>query len=568
MQPENMQRIFMNGKPVIYRDAKSVLDVRNSKFQEKQLCDGIVFNLGDACVFNCAFCYVSSFMLFHAKPLINDLNEETDCSFKFEDVVIRRTDAVEVLRGQLLKPDGTRIYPDDEDRRVAYSSTVVDVAANMELLRETAAACNLILDNTGWEIRLLSKSNLLNRLIADRMIPERHHQRIMFGFSTGTLDNQMAKAFESGTALVSKRLQSLHWLQDRGLRTFGMICPSLPQDDYDGFSREICAAINVDKCEHVWAEIINVRGASLNKTLESLRKAGFNSEADRLAAVSGPRSQAAWEDYSRRTFLAHTRNIAPEKLRFLQYVDKSSVAWWSEHCRIGAVPLGKLVEEQNITAKTQMPTMKNHQLDQHRPPETKDMQPLTKKERAYLEERERIVTTGVRASIAAAKALFEIHNYDGGRLWYREFPSFEAYCRARWQYGKTHSYRLVECGSFVADLEKEPEAQSPNGDWLPKSEGQIRSIGLIPRVQRVPFWRKIHAETEPGKLTAIVVTCKAKEHLACDDPNGQNPPIPKSANSDVALGHLRKLSDATCNHANRGEITKILNQVEELLRGS
>lgn len=72
------------------------------------------------------------------------------------------------------------------------------------------------------------------------MIPERHHQRLIFGFSTGTLDDRVAKAFEAGTALVSKRLESLHWLQDRGLRTFGMICPSLP---YDRFSREICDAI-------------------------------------------------------------------------------------------------------------------------------------------------------------------------------------------------------------------------------------------------------------------------------------------------------------------------------------
>ena len=172
---------------------------------------------------------------YHAPPLIKTHNAETGATAGFQDVVIRRRNALDLLRAQLLKPNGDRRYPDESDHRVVYSSTTVDVAANMELLRETAAACNLILDHTGWQIRLLSKSHLLHKLVADNLIPERHHQRLIFGFSTGTLDDRVAKAIETGTPLVSKRLQSLHWLQDRGFRTFGMICPSLPQDDYTRF---------------------------------------------------------------------------------------------------------------------------------------------------------------------------------------------------------------------------------------------------------------------------------------------------------------------------------------------
>lgn len=162
------------------------------------------------------------------------------------------------------------------------------------------------------------------------MIPERHHQRLIFGFSTGTLDDKVAHAFEEGTAFVKKRLESLHWLQDRGLRTFGMICPSLPQEDYDKFSREICAAIRVDRCEHVWAEAINVRGASLTKTLQALETVGLTAEAKRLNEVSGPGSQKAWEEYSRQTFLAHTRNIPVEIFRYLQYIDETSADWWAD----------------------------------------------------------------------------------------------------------------------------------------------------------------------------------------------------------------------------------------------
>jgi DNA repair photolyase len=219
------------------------------------------------------------------------------------------------------------------------------------LLRETAALCNLILDSTGWQIRLLSKSSLLARLFKDNLIPERHRHRMILGFSTGTLDDNVAAAIEVGTARVSKRIEALHWLQDEGYRTFGMICPSLPQADVDyvRFSREICEAIRVDRCEHVWAEVINLRGKSLVSTLAGLHGAGFVDQAEALSAVMGSGRKDAWEQYARDTFLAHTLHVPAEKLRFLQYVDDSTVDWWAGQHQFGAVLLGKAAERKNLT---------------------------------------------------------------------------------------------------------------------------------------------------------------------------------------------------------------------------
>lgn len=287
---------------------------------------------------------------FHAPPVLEAHCERYGEVLRFEDVVIRRKDAVEVLRSQLLNRYGHRRYPADQDNRVLFSSTTVDVAANMELLRETAEACKLILQHTGWQIRLLSRSHILYKLIAEGMIPEKFHHRLIFGFSTGTFDDRVAKSFEVGTALVSKRIESLHWLQDRGFRTFGMICPSLPQEDYDQFSQEVCAAIRVEKCEHVWAEPLNVRGESLGRTLSALKAAGLEAEADFLASVSGEGHSNAWEEYSRLIFLAHTRNIPPEKLRFLQYIDPATAKWWAARRKHGAILLGKTAKSLGLTA--------------------------------------------------------------------------------------------------------------------------------------------------------------------------------------------------------------------------
>ncbi|MBN8461032.1 MAG: hypothetical protein J0M04_24645 [Verrucomicrobia bacterium] len=353
----------INGKPVLLRpNARTVLNLKSRAFAEKLLCDsshdneGVTLNPGDACVFRCSFCYVGLQMIKVDKPILENFNAgrraRGEHELGFEDVVIRRPDPVGLLRKQLLHGNGRSRFPDPDDNRVIFGSTLVDVAGTMELLRETASLANLMLNNTAWQIRLLSKSNLLARLFSDNLIPERHRHRLILGFSTGTLSDDVAAAIEVGTARVSKRIRALHWLQDEGYRTFGMICPSLPppDGDYERFSREICEAIRIDRCEHVWAEVINLRGKSLVRTLAGLHQAGLRREADALSAVMGSSNKAAWERYARDTFCAHTRHVPADKLRFLQYVDDSTAAWWAGQRKHGAVLLGKAAVKRKLSS--------------------------------------------------------------------------------------------------------------------------------------------------------------------------------------------------------------------------
>lgn len=343
----------MNGKPVLLRDnTDKVIKFRSTEFGHKLLCDDLTFNLGDACAFSCEYCYVKGMMWRLDKKIIEAHNAAEGTTHDFCDVVIRRAGALAAMERQLIRKKGTPKYADPADHRVIFGATVVDVAANMELLRETATACNLILEKTGWQIRLLSKSSLLARIV--EFIPEQYHHRLIIGFSTGTLDPRVSRAIESGTPHVGRRIEALHSLQDRGFRTFGMICPSLPQHDYDQFSREICAAIRVDRCEHVWAEPLNVRPGALPRTLEKLREAGLTEEAEMLQSVHGSKpAKAAWEDYARQTFLAHTRHIPAGKLRYLQYVNTNSAAWWSEQRTNGAVLVGAKAKALGLCASAE-----------------------------------------------------------------------------------------------------------------------------------------------------------------------------------------------------------------------
>lgn len=320
----------MNGKPVFTVPAKSVINFK-SHFDKKLLCDGMTFTAGDACAYSCSFCYVDAM-----QRKRQDWLQAHGVTGDHMSHVVRREGAVEMVRRQILsKPEAFR-----QKQQVIYSSPLVDVAANMELVRETVDICKEILSETHWDIRLLSKSNLLPKVaqgLADWDIHNRGKSRIIYGVSTGTLDDKLAAAFEEGTPLVSKRIESLHWLQDNGFRTFGMVCPSLPQEDYLAFARDMAAALRVEKLEHVWAEVINLRGDSFTRTHKALIDAGFTAEAERVKEVSEVKWK--WEVYAADTFLAHAEYVPKDKLRFLQYVTKETRPFWEANVEKGAVLL-------------------------------------------------------------------------------------------------------------------------------------------------------------------------------------------------------------------------------------
>lgn len=350
------ERATMNMKPVFTVPTKTVINFK-SHFDKKLLCDGLTFTAGSGCVYRCAFCYVESMQKkqekwFKDKGVIYPPEGHLG-------VVIRTNDAVNILRAQLLsKPEEFR-----KRKLVIYSNPKVDVAGNMELVYETVEICKVILTVTNWHIRLLSKSNLLPKVaellsnatidIASTAAPTivtRCHlgrnarERIIYGVSTGTLDDKLAAAFEEGTPKVSKRIESLHWLQDHGYRTFGMICPSLPQWDYAKFALDMANAIRLNQCESIWTEVINLRGDSFTRTKNCLFNAGFSEYAEKIVKVSSDKE--SWEEYARATFLAHANVYgglkSPDgspKLRHLQYVNKATSQWWEGQKENGAILL-------------------------------------------------------------------------------------------------------------------------------------------------------------------------------------------------------------------------------------
>lgn len=337
-QPQNnisrvMSRTTMGGKPVFEVPAKTIINFK-SGFATKLLCDGPTFTAGTACAYSCSFCFVPAIMK-KQEPWL----KEHGVTGEHMDVVVRRKNASQIAAEQLRSKPKAFL----QQKLTIYASPLVDVAANMDLVNETVEICAMILFHTNWDIRLLSKSNLLPK-VAQALetlggTTLNHRGRIIYGVSTGTLDDKLAAAFEEGCPKVSKRIESLHWLQDNGYRTFAMVCPSLPMETetYDLFAAQCAEQLRYDRCEHVWAEVINVRGDSFKRTHKRLVDAGFLNTAARLKTVS--EMPAFWEAYAQATFLAHRRHCPPEKLRFLQYVNKHNEVFWKQHVGNGAILL-------------------------------------------------------------------------------------------------------------------------------------------------------------------------------------------------------------------------------------
>lgn len=332
----------MNGKPMFEIVVKEILNWR-SAFGYKLLCDYLTFSLGSACAAMCSYCYVESIVTKHPE-VVRLRRTLARLGLRFEDVVIVRIDALRILREQLTVKKPRSV--DLREKRVIFTSTLVDPALNPALADQTLEACLIILENTNWDIRILSKGNFLRRIAQG--LPEEFQHRVIFGHSTGLLD-RVSKAVEKGTASLSRRLEDHYWLQANGFRTFAMLCPILPGDDVESDVRMMVDAVRIDRCEHVWAEAINLRGESMHRTRQALEVAGLHADAQRLLAASGKNSEP-WEAYAREVFTACKAHIPAEKLRFLQYTNPKTVEYWASQRCHGAVLLGKVAESAGLAS--------------------------------------------------------------------------------------------------------------------------------------------------------------------------------------------------------------------------
>ena len=187
------------GKPVICVDSR-ILNL-NSGFKHKLLCTGPTFTAGTACAYACKHCFVDAQV--GSKPFVTNVLDGQS----FRNVVTRRNDPVSRLRAELYTKRGLPKYK--KSAGVIYGSPVVDIAANNVLAQEAIALVKLLLDATGWDIRLLSKSPLITN-VAKALEPEQK-KRVIFGLNYSDFKTLCGAAGDPAT----KKLPAYSFVEPR-----------------------------------------------------------------------------------------------------------------------------------------------------------------------------------------------------------------------------------------------------------------------------------------------------------------------------------------------------------------
>jgi len=116
-------------------------------------------------------------------------------------------------------------------------------------------------------------------------------------------------------------------------------------------------------------------------------------------------------------------------------------------------------------------------------------------ENTELKELETIIDKNMTAFYQVGSALAKIRD---SRLYRDTHDTFEAYCRDRWDMGRSYAHRLIDSSSVVEKL-------LPMGN-IPTSERQTRPLTKLEPDQQIEVWQKVVETAPEGKITAWYVS--------------------------------------------------------------
>jgi hypothetical protein len=132
-----------------------------------------------------------------------------------------------------------------------------------------------------------------------------------------------------------------------------------------------------------------------------------------------------------------------------------------------------------------------------------------------------------------------------GELYREQFDSFEAYCRARWEYGRIYVHYLMSAAQLFTHLVTNCEHRKP------ERESQLRPlIGLTPDQAKLA-WDHAAEKAGEAKITARLVKAAVQEL-------GLGTPKPVNRESRQSKAEKRRLIEETI-----GQLLLLLRQKAE-----
>ena len=278
---------------------------RTPEFEKKGLATHAV-NIGLKCGHDCLYCSTGAMLRCH--KAFKELGENP---FGFGYAIIDPATPERVAK------DAERIKMPG----LAQLCTTVDAWAPEAQEHDLGRRCmEAILSQPGWSVRILTKNAAVRE---DFDFIERHRDRVLVGLSiTATPENaDVIEIIESNASSIPKRVATMVEAAERGLRTYGMLCPLLPgiADSPEQIDELVKSAVDC-KVEEIFVEPVNPRGGGLKNCQEALEFWGHETEAKAIGRI---RKRQNWSRYVVDLIANVQQSVRRQfdiaKLRFLLY---------------------------------------------------------------------------------------------------------------------------------------------------------------------------------------------------------------------------------------------------------
>jgi len=225
------------------------------------------------CVHRCTFCYVRAFELRAERPFDD----------RYGSSIRVKTNVVEVLRRELARASW--------EREPVAIGAATDPYQPAEGRYRLTRGCIEALADASNPFSLITRGPLIVRDV-DVLAEAARHAEVSVTFSIPTLDEEVWRRTEPGTAHPRQRLRALKALVEAGIKASVGMAPILPgiSDRPEQLEEVVRAAREVGACG-IWSNLLFLRPGTREHFLEALAR-DFPEQLDRYERL-----------YSRRAYL-------------------------------------------------------------------------------------------------------------------------------------------------------------------------------------------------------------------------------------------------------------------------
>jgi len=204
------------------------------------------------CVHRCTFCYVRAF----------ELRADRPAGDRYGTSIRVKTNLAEVLRCELARPSF--------DGGVVAIGAATDPYQPAEGRYRLTRACLEVLGRAATPIRIITRGPMIVRDV-DVLAEAARRASVEVTFSVPTLDREIWRRTEPGTAPPHQRLRALKELVDSGIKATVGMAPILPglSDDPQGMADVVRAAREAG-ATGVWANLLYLKPGTKEHFLQAL----------------------------------------------------------------------------------------------------------------------------------------------------------------------------------------------------------------------------------------------------------------------------------------------------------